>query len=142
MAKSAKVSPKKTAEETVTAKKVVPAVTENAPEKPKQRNEIASWSSIHIYGYGETQLLGRNTNIKVQNEKVKSIASFVEHLVTMQQKGANISMENIHVINISNNSFIDFRPRNEKNIHQRFEWSDKISTHLIELIKEIETLSM
>jgi len=98
-------------------------------KQPAKQIDARDWNSIHLMGFGEAQIIGKN-NGKVANENLKSIAPFISHLMALQQEGTRIDSEELHAIHIFNSSFIDFLPKPKKeNKRQRFQWAqidDKI----------------
>ena len=83
-----------------------------------------AWNTIHIFGYGESQVIGDKANGKTPNGALKTLAPLMSYLASKQQKGTKISLDDTHALNIFNGSFVDFRPRGAKNKGQRFEWSE------------------
>ena len=91
----------------------------------KQPETSAAWNTIHIFGYGESQVIGMNHNGTIANSELKGLTALLAGLAEKQQKGTEISLENAHAINIFNNAFIDFIPKEKpKNKRQRFAWSE------------------
>ena len=92
--------------------------------KHKGKTEAPAWNTIHIFGYGESQVIGNEANGKVANGDLKMLAPLLTVLAKKQQKGTKITLEDTHVLNIFNGAFVDFRPRGMKNKGQRFAWND------------------
>jgi hypothetical protein len=102
-------------------------VAKKAAKPAAQKAPVAApraWDTIHIFGYGETQLIGSTANGKIANSELKSLAALYTALAAKQQKGTKITAGGTHALNIFNGSFIDFRPMDEKNASQRIAWID------------------
>lgn len=142
MAKIAKAPAKKAVVKKVPTSKKVIKDNELVPKRAKQKNEkleqFPEWNSIHIFGYGETQLIGHNINRKLPNEKLKALKPIIENLVSSQQKGTKVSLEDTHSINIFNNEHVDFFPLSSKNKTQRFPWTDIDSKRINKLYLEMQ----
>jgi hypothetical protein len=108
-------------------------------QKSEKREEFPAWNSIHIFGYGETQLIGHDINRKSPNEKLKTLKPIIENLVSFQQKGTKISLEDTHTINIFNNGHVDFFPLSSKNKTQRFPWADLDAKRINKLFTELQS---
>ena len=85
---------------------------------------MITWKAIYVFGYGESHVIGREVNCKVDNTKLTSINILLTSLSQKAQEGTKISLDEMHSLNISNNSFIDFLPKSKGNKSQRFTWSD------------------
>ena len=86
-AKKSTQKPKQASEKTASS-----AVEMKLPTRTKPSlGDILESTSIHIYGYGETQLIQGKVNVKKDNSTLKSLVSFIEYLATQQQKRTKIS---------------------------------------------------
>jgi hypothetical protein len=77
------------------------SVQKNAAPKAQMEVEAAVWNTIHIFGNGETQVIGLKHNGKIASSELKALAPIIAALAEKQQKGTKISIENAHAINIS-----------------------------------------
>ena len=98
----------------------------------KKEKATLQWSTMHVFGYGETQIIGADVNGKLASTELKAIEPLLVSLAGKQQKGTKIKPDNIHSLNIFNNSFVDYRPKPGSNSEpQRFAWSD-VDTKAVE----------
>ena len=105
-------------------------------KQPKAKTPV--WSTIHIFGYGESQVMGINLNRKTANSELKALAPLLAALAAQQQKGTILTLGNAYAINIFNDAFIDFLPNEpSKNKQQRFAWSDIDHKAINKLASEI-----
>ena len=113
-----------------------------ADSRKKDKADKSSWSTIHVFGFGKSQIIGTEVNSIVENAELKSLEALLSSLAGIQQKGTKITLDGLHSIHISNGLFVDFRPRSfEKNKPQRFEWVaiDKkvVNTFANEITKKV-----
>ena len=131
---------KKSASKAKTSQKKItsPKVEMKRPARVKPApNDLPSSYSIHIYGYGETQLIEGDISSKMANSDLKALQPFIDYLSAHQQKGTKISLENTHAINVFSDKFVEFRSSNEKNKNQRFMWGDIDKKSIERLKKEL-----
>ena len=62
--------------------------------------KIDGFETIHIFSYGEIQLIGEEVNGKVNTRLVKSLTSLVDHIKTFRPR--NVEESDFHVIHIFN----------------------------------------
>lgn len=118
----------------------------NAPKnKTTPSLDAPIWNVVHLFGYGETQVIGAEINGKVANANLKTLEPFLTYLSGLQQKGTKIALKDLHSLNILNGTFIDFSSRDPKNKSQRFNWTDinpkQVSKFVDEAIKKISVQS-
>lgn len=70
-------------------------------------------STLHIFGYGETQVIGQDgetpVNKKVASSQLNGLQLVVDDVFSKKPAG-NTSTEDYHAINIFNNLFADYQP--------------------------------
>jgi hypothetical protein len=135
-----KAPAKKSVAKTATpSKKAAPVAKKSAVTKKStpQKTEAPTWSTIHIFGYGESQVIGHGTNGKVANVQLKALAPLYATLTKRQQKGTKINPESTHALNIFNGSHIDYRPRMGTGGGQRIAWADADTKAINNLAKEL-----
>ena len=136
MATTKKAPAKKTVTKKATVKKA--AVKKPVAKKTGPKADVPGWSTIHIFGYGETQIIGKEHNGKVANTKLKALEALIAALAETQQKGTKVNLNDTHALNIFNGAFIDFRPKPAaKNKPQRFAWSEVKTEDIDRLVKEL-----
>ena len=70
---------------------------------------MATWSTIHIFGYGETQLIGENVNFKTATSNLLAAQSVVDDVYSHKPADSDASAS-YHAVNIFNGMFSDFQP--------------------------------
>lgn len=59
---------------------------------------MKQFSTIHIFGYGETQIIGKDNNGKVQSSELTNLGALVDHIKGFVTTG--VTLTNYHVIHI------------------------------------------
>ena len=70
----------------------------------KTIDNVVEYNTIHIFGYGETQLIGKDLNSKVETSLL-TLADAVDSNVFSKKPTDNTSTIDFHSINIFNNLF-------------------------------------
>jgi hypothetical protein len=68
---------------------------------------MKKFSTIHIFGYGETQIIGKDNNGKVQSSELESLQPFVDHVKTFLP-ATGVTLTNYHVIHIFQGSDVRY----------------------------------
>jgi hypothetical protein len=66
------------------------------------------WSTLHIFGYGETQLIGNDFNKKVPTSALISVLAVIDDVYSFKPEG-NTATKEYHAINIFNDMFADWQ---------------------------------
>lgn len=73
-------------------------------------------STLHIFGYGEAQVIGQDgetsVNKKAASSQLTGLQSVIDNVFSKKPEN-NSSTNNIHAVNIFNNLFADFQPHQE-----------------------------
>jgi hypothetical protein len=98
---------------------------------------MATWSTLHIFGYGETQLIGTDSNKKVPSTALTTLAAVVNNVYSFKPEG-NTATEEYHAINIFNDMFADWQTSQQGVEGWRVQYPE-LDTEAIEaLVSEIE----
>ena len=95
-----------------------------------------TWSTLHIFGYGETQLIGTDLNKKVSSSVLTSLQAVVDNVYSFKQEG-NTATEDYHAINIFNDMFADWQTKEKGVEGWRTEYSKLDATLIDALVAEI-----
>lgn len=98
---------------------------------------MANWTTIHVFGYGESQMIGPDKNGATTNSNLNTLAPLVSYLASMQQAGTTINMEQLFALNMFNQLFVDFFPNNKDNKMQRFELDGLDMSYINNLADEL-----
>ena len=142
MATAKKVSAKKvSAKQTATPKAALKTVATKkiaTTAKAAPKVDIPAWNAVHVFGYGETQIVGRDINGKIANAKLKALEPLFVHLAEKQQKGTKITLADTRVLTFFNGTSISFHPKpNSKNKTQSLAWTDIDQKYIDKLVKEL-----
>ena len=100
-------------------------------------NENQTWNTIHIFGYGETQIIGKDFNKKVPTSVLTTVQAVVDNVYSFKPEG-NTSIEEYHAINIFNTMFADWQPKQSDVEGWRTQYSDLDSAVIEALVAEIQ----
>jgi hypothetical protein len=82
--------------------------TETTTGSSQTTTTETQWSTLHIFGYGETQLIGNNFNKKVPTSVLTTVQAVIDNVYSFKPEG-NTATEQYHAINIFNNMFADWQ---------------------------------
>ena len=99
---------------------------------------METWSTLHIFGYGETQLIGKDFNKKIPSASLTTLTAVVNNIYSFKPEG-NEATEEYHAINIFNNMFSDWQPKSSDAKSWRTEYAELDATAIDALVAEIET---
>jgi hypothetical protein len=96
-------------------------------------------STLHIFGYGETQVIGTDgdtsVNKKVSSAGLTSLTAVVDNVYSFKPVD-NLSPNEYHAINIFNNMFADYQPSGEFD-SWRTEWALLDQAYIDALVAEV-----
>ena len=98
---------------------------------------MATWSTLHIFGYGETQLIGTGCNKKVPSAALTTLAAVVNNVYSFKPEG-NTASEDYHAINIFNDMFADWQTASPETAGWRTEYAELDAQAIAALVAEIE----
>jgi hypothetical protein len=114
------------------------ATTKKATTTKADNANLPVWNTIHIFGYGETQIVSKDHNGKAANSELKTLDALYTSLALKQQKGTKITLSDTHALTIYNGGFVDFRPKSaSKNNGQRLDWTEVNAKQIDKLANEI-----
>jgi hypothetical protein len=70
---------------------------------------MATWSTLHIFGYGETQIISDNVNFKTATSNLLAAQPVVDDVYSHKPVDSDASAS-YHAVNIFNGMFADFQP--------------------------------
>ena len=68
---------------------------------------MKQFSTIHIFGYGETQIIGNDNNGKVQSSELTNLVVLIDHIKTFLPS-TGVTLTNYHVIHIFEGSDVRY----------------------------------
>jgi cell division FtsZ-interacting protein ZapD len=64
------------------------------------------FNTIHIFGYGETQIIGEDLNVKVDSSLLTTLTSFVNHVKNLRPE--DVIESEYHVIHVFNGANVRY----------------------------------
>jgi hypothetical protein len=68
---------------------------------------MKQFSTIHIFGYGETQIIGETNNGKILSSSLTTLVPFVDHIKTFLPE-SGVTLTDYHVIHIFEGSDVRY----------------------------------
>jgi len=99
-------------------------------------NETQTWNTIHIFGYGETQIIGKDLNKKVPTSVLTTVQAVVDNVYSFKPEG-NTATEEYHAVNIFNTMFADWQTKQQGVQGWRVQYADLDSAAIEALAAEI-----
>jgi hypothetical protein len=101
---------------------------------------MKNFNTIHIFGYGETQLISSDSNKKVATSILKKVQAVIDNVYSKKPADNNAGTE-YHAINIFNDMFADYQPKTREEKSFRVKYVDLDATLINELVEEIKALN-
>jgi hypothetical protein len=98
---------------------------------------MATWSTLHIFGYGETQLIGTDLNKKIPTSALTKAQAVIDNVYSFKPE-ENTATEEYHAINIFNDMFADWQTKQQGVEGWRVQYAELNQTAIEELVAEIE----
>lgn len=93
-----------------------------------------SFNTLHIFGYGETQLITDTENKKVPSDELSDVQPVVDNVYSLKPADSDASAD-YRTINIFNGLFVDYSDNEGK--HFRVEYSELDSALIDALAEEV-----
>lgn len=92
------------------------------------------FGTIHIFGYGETQVNAKGGGYKCETSKLQTVQALIDHIYSLKPADQDVAKE-YHAIHIFNDMHADFQPKSGKGFRVD---KDKLDASLIEaLVTEV-----
>jgi hypothetical protein len=98
---------------------------------------MATWSTLHIFGYGETQLIGTDFNKKVSSAVLTTLTAVVNNVYSLKPE-ENTADAQYHAINIFHDMFADWQPKSPEAKGWRTEYAELDAQAIAALVAEVE----
>ena len=99
-------------------------------------NDTQTWNTLHIFGYGETQIIGKDLNKKVPTSVLTIVQAVVDNVYSFKPEG-NTATKEYHAINIFNDMFSDWQTSQQGVEGWRVQYPDLDSAEIEALVAEI-----
>lgn len=67
---------------------------------------MSTFNTIHLFGFGDAQIIGKENNGKVESNTLTSLTEFVDHIKTF--KPEDVTLTDYHVIHIFNETDVRY----------------------------------
>lgn len=94
-----------------------------------------AFNTLHIFGYGETQVISDTENKKVASYELSGVQSVVDNIYSLKPVDNNAGLD-YRTINIFNGLFVDYSD-NQGN-HFRVDYSEVDTALINALVTEVE----
>lgn len=101
---------------------------------------MKNFNTIHIFGYGETQLITSDSNKKVATSSLTKVQAVIDNVYSKKPTDSNAGTE-YHAINIFSDMFADYIPKTKGEKSFRVKYEDLDATLINELVTEINSLN-
>lgn len=108
-------------------------LTENAKTEQKE------WNTLHIFGYGETQVNG-SVSRKVATTSLTKVQAVIDYVYSLKPADNNAGSE-YHSITIVKNVFARFTPKTKEEQSYSIAFKDLDASVINELVDEIKELN-
>jgi hypothetical protein len=85
---------------------------------------MKNFNTIHIFGYGETQLISSDSNKKVATSILTKVQAVIDNVYSKKPADNNAGVEH-HAINIFNDMFADYTSKTKDEKSFRVEYKLK-----------------
>jgi len=94
------------------------------------------WLTLHIFGYGETQLIGNDLNKKVNTNMLTTVQAVIDNVYSFKPE-ANTANKDFHAINIFNDMFADWQTKQQSVDGWRVQYQELDAVKIEALVAEI-----
>ena len=86
---------------------------------------MSEFSTIHIFGYGETQIIGQSHNGKIDGASITNQVNFINHIKSLAPE--DVIMTDLHVIHIFGDSDVRYLGKGTENRTDKTSYSVPMS---------------
>jgi hypothetical protein len=101
--------------------------------------EQKGWNTLHIFGYGETQVNG-GANKKVATSSLTKVQAVIDYVYSLKPADKNAGAE-YHAITIFKNNSARFTPKVKEEESFSIDYKDLNTATIDELVAELEALA-
>lgn len=98
---------------------------------------MSTFNTIHIFGFGTVQVIGKDTNIQTPISSVSAQAQAVIDNVWSKKPSDNNGTKEYHAINIFNGMFADWQSKVKGEKGFRTQYADLDATLIDALVSEV-----
>lgn len=98
--------------------------------------ETKTYNTLHIFGYGEVQVIGKDLNKKVATSELTKVQPVVDNVYSFKPEGS-AATEEYHAINIFNDMFADWQTKQQGVEGWRVQYAELNAVAIEELVAEV-----
>jgi hypothetical protein len=102
---------------------------------------MKTFNTIHIFGYGETQVIKEKDGKKVSSSELSALQAVIDNVFSKKPEDNAASIA-YHAINIFNDLFADFIPSNKDEKSFRIAYSELDAALIEALVVEIDAIEI
>lgn len=114
------------------------ARTKNGILSENSQIEEKGWNTLHIFGYGETQING-SANKKVPTSSLKKVQAVIDYIYSLKPADNNAGSE-YHSIILFKNLSVRFTPKSKEEKSFSIDYKDLNISIIEELVAELESI--
>jgi len=95
-----------------------------------------TWGTIHIFGFGTTQLIGKDLNKQVSSTELTKLNAVIENIYSLKPTDV-VASTDFHAINIFNDLNASWLPKTKEEEAFRVDFKDLNITLIDALVVEI-----
>lgn len=99
---------------------------------------MAAYNTLHIFGYGECQVIGDSFNYKVATSLCTTAQAVIDNVYAQKPQGSTASYD-YHAINIFDNMFADWQPNTGDGFRAQYDTLN--ATEINALVDQIISLA-
>lgn len=99
---------------------------------------MATFNTLHIFGYGETQVIKQDSNKKVSTSSLTKTQAVIDNVYSKKPQDSDASAD-VHAVNIFSGMFADYQPKTGKSFRVKFEDLDAAAVDA--LVAEVDAQS-
>lgn len=97
---------------------------------------MATFNTLHIFGYGETQVIKQDSNKKVSTSSLTKTQAVIDNVYSKKPQDSDASAD-VHAVNIFHNMFADYQPKTGKSF--RVEFKDLDAAAIDALVGQVDS---
>ncbi len=97
---------------------------------------MANWNTLHIFGFGDVQVISGNTSVTKAAASLTKLQAVVDNVWSTKPVGY-VGVEEYHAINIFEGMFSDWQPKNSAEEGYRTDFADLDAVSIQELVDEV-----
>ena len=86
---------------------------------------MSAFNTIHLFGFGDAQIIGKDNNGTVKSDTLTTLAAFVDHVKTF--KPEDVVLTDYHVIHIFDGLSVRYLGKGTSNRTDKTNFSVKVS---------------